>query len=715
MALPDSVFDDSDLKNTTLPDSVFDDSDLKTINASNRLGGIGPYGLNLESSKDPQAFLAGIPKGFGELGANANKEITSLLNSLPSGTSSNLLSSLSGGLSDIGSNILNKKVPDNFISPPNPFEYSNNQDFLSRYLNKLEQSSPGSSNAGQFLGNMLALGPMSSTVSTIPGAIGTGAAQGALTNPNNPLVGASVGSVLGGIGGGVQKGLNWTGNTINDALNNSVNEAFQRLGIENAGLGERMQSPNLASFSQNVLPKTPFSGMAQNYQNINDQLNKSVSDAMNSIKPSVPIGQIPQDIQGYIKQTYKDVVNAKNEDFKNLDKNASDAGISVSQDEKLNTINNYLKNNQQRLFNAPQLALQPSVVKALQTYKDAAGGGFNTGKDVVDYMNALMPDEDFENTKDVISHLNDNYDANLKNTKDLLGYANKTRPNTFGDASLSAGIFNDNAYNAFKNDDPTSGKVWLDLKNATLRDMDNSGINNPEIKDEYNNIIGAYKDQYVPFLDPQIRKYLQPGSLADNPDLLISTFLKTGQNNQPTLLNKLMSKIPEDKKQDVGYYFLNKSLPRDDLGNPIMNRNTLVNLNKSLQNYDPQVRNQLIPQHVQQVLNDVETAQSSIINPMANPPTGQRIADLLGIGSLASLGFAAYKDPEHRNDYLAGIGAVAPGGRLAKIALTSPAIRNALQNVGNSAASKFSPLVASIVNNLMNSHSNNYQNGNNNQ
>lgn len=552
------------------------------------------------------AFGAAIPKGLGELGM---------------------------GTADIGKRLYNDFMlqPKNYQPVNDPFKYS-----PSSALGQLEAQHPTASGAGQLLGENIPL--LVGNPSSLEGLAGGSAATNAALNPQSPLPAGIIGGLTGAVGGAVGKGLNYIGNAAGKALQNPVAEAAQRLGLQNLPLGEMTQNPSLKNFSQNQLTRLPFSGAANNYADVGSQLDEKVSGALDSFKPTTPVGQIPGNIQDTLQAAYNSAQNMKRSLYNAIGSRADEIGTGVIPNNYLNGlddpttgthipgVNDLLNQSADVLSRSPELKLSNGTQDFLQKISDASAA-----------------------------------------------------PKPFSEASLVMGKLNNFASQLGAQGNSYEAGLIRNLRPLLQNDMEQAAYNSgdPSLINEWQKAQQHYANEIAPFDDPNIEKYLQSGSKADNPDLLIPSFLKTGTNNQPTLLNNLLSKMPDSQKNDIGYYFLTRSLPRDDLGHPIINTNTVTKFNDSLQNYDPQIRNALIPPQIQQTLKDVSTVKKQIPDLLLNPPTGKQGADLNALGGLAALGGG----PLLAGHPLLGaglLGGTLAGGRAANSLLTSPGVRNAL-------------------------------------
>lgn len=505
--------------------------------------------------------------------------------------------------------------------------------------------------------------------SFLPGSVYSAAQPG--STPGSTVAGG----IANMLGAGVGHGIGSAYNALGSALDNSTNKALDSLGI-NLPYGERVQNPQLAHFSQNMLARVPLSGASQVYTNASNKLNQAASDTLSQMKGSVPYSEIPKNLMDAVQDTAQDITKTKNELYSNVDQRAQEVGAQPDMQPYKDALGKIINQQGKHLFNNPELVMPPQDLNKLKTFYNAIGGNFSKPDDVVSYMNALT-DEGFEKPQDVIDYLNENYDTTLKNSKDLMGYANQLRPKSFANSSLTAGKLNDMAYQAGQSGNSYLAGQIRDARDGLLQGMQNGAENagDPGLMNAWDGAQQFYKNEYAALDDPSIKPYLKSGT---NPDLIVQHFVKTGAYAQPTLLNKLMSKLNPAEQQQVGYYFLSKNLPLDSAGNPIADPGAISTAYNSL---NPQIRQQLFG-NLNDKLGDISLVRKQIPDIYANPNTGKQGADLASYAAL----YGAYQAGHAMGGPAAGlaaVGSVLGGSRGINKLLTSPSIRNSLMNNKN--------------------------------
>jgi len=140
-------------------------------------------------------------------------------------------------------------------------------------------------------------------------------------------------------------------------------------------------------------------------------------------------------------------------------------------------------------------------------------------------------------------------------------------------------LFREKASKLFMSGDKYEGGIYNRLDKAAKKDIDEAlnASKDPQVmklRDDYRKF---YAEQWAPFEDKDIQKYLETGE--GDTDLILNTFLKTSRKtDRGSLLKKLTSKLP-DKQKDLLKYSYYKSAV-DNKGN--VNLGRLNTLHKAL-------------------------------------------------------------------------------------------------------------------------------------
>ena len=111
-------------------------------------------------------------------------------------------------------------------------------------------------------------------------------------------------------------------------------------------------------------------------------------------------------------------------------------------------------------------------------------------------------------------------------------------------------------------------RIYRQLRNALSRDVDeaieNSG--SAELRNAHKHAMQHYRNEVVPFEDPDIVKFTRKGG---DTDLILSHFLKGGQNDRANVLRKLLTKLKPNERNVVRSAYFSKALDEGGMVNPI--------------------------------------------------------------------------------------------------------------------------------------------------
>lgn len=562
-----------------------------------------------------------------------------------------------GAINQIGKLLYNLSptYPNDPSTPTNPADVmQNTNNPLTDFGKSLKQSNPIAYGAGSFIGQALPLvagGPeLGLTDLAAPYATSLARNAAAATannfafNPSDPVGNITGGVVGGALGASIPYGINAAAKYIKSAIDPEIQQASDYLGA-NLGMGELTQDPNLMKFSQNVLTKIPFSGAAQKYGDIANNLQGHIEDVLGNMSQGKSLDDIPKLLQSKLQDTYNDVSDQKDALYNKFGDYSRKNDISGNVDDFLSQAEN-IKNNNPEMYKQ----IQPIVDSIKQPINAATG--MRLGADM-------------------------------------------------GDLSLAAGKLNQVTRNYYKSPDPfvrSQGNDVDSLRDTLIQNMSDSAqkSGDPQAINLFNDAQSNYGQNYAPFLDKDVSQFLSQGKNADNPDAIVQKFLQPGQYGKPTMLNKFLSKLPDDQQKQVGYYFLSRNLARDPAGNPIADINKVTNNYGQLANLPQASKDALFSPSNQATLSAVSKVRSTLPNLTANPVTGARAADLapaIGAGILAK--DAATSEKPIRN--LALLAGLMGAGRLGKIAMFSPLARSILTS-GFGNKSYLPPLISAAMN-----------------
>lgn len=459
------------------------------------------------------------------------------------------------------------------------------------------------------------------------GQTAAGALSGAATtNPNESnffgilpsgKTGGSIESaLLNLLTGGAAKGLEAArpSNVLRGTLSH---EQLQKNVDVTAGtqtpLGDVISSPSLKRTFENILPYLPFSGASDAAQGVASDIKSQGKEIFSQLGVDKLGPNSGSELQDALKKAAADAREQKNKNYEIVNKMADDAGLNVGRDNFSNKAN-----------------------------------------DILNEIN-LSPELKREMPSDVLS--------------DLQSYADNKEGNTLKLSNIFKGKLGDKASDFYTNGRMYEYGFMKQLQDALGNDIDSSieKSGTKALKDEYAQAQKDYQDKFAPFEDPDIVKYTRQGG---DPDLILSHFIKTGQNDRATLLQKLVSKMSPTSKTLPLQMYLAKSLDNGEV-NPLTFKTLYDKLGdnqKKVLINDDKTRDML------ENYSDLVKKNTSPLTIMANPKTGQQNLDTQNTALLALLGHMASGNIGALG--LAG-GAVA-GSRLATKALTSEAVRNAL-------------------------------------
>lgn len=222
--------------------------------------------------------------------------------------------------------------------------------------------------------------------------------------------------------------------------------------------------------------------------------------------------------------------------------------------------------------------------------------------------------------------------------------------------------------------DRGKSKVFFNLSNALKSDLKDSlkSSGNKDLQSAFQNAEKDYAENYSPFLDKQIYKYI--GGNKDS-DLIIQDFIRTGKKTDRANLIKQMSKTLQGQQEKLPYAYFSSALDKE--GNLIPSE-----LHKLVKNLGKNQFKALVPnQSLRKSLQDYSRLykmNAEGVHIMSNPKTGARGKDWMGslLASMATGGAGALKAGVP--GLLGGLFAAPAISRVATNMLTSPKIRESL-------------------------------------
>lgn len=458
------------------------------------------------------------------------------------------------------------------------------------------------------------------------GLVGQSSATGAATNAlegNSAKEGALGGAIGGAIGA---TAIPLAGKAINKLRPSSLlksnlsNEELKRNLEATSGtdtpLGRVIDSPSLNFVHENILPHVIGSGATDKMQKTANSITEKGHSLLGKIKGDVDPGDLNFKLKSALQKASQEARNEKNAGFEKLNKIADESGLQVNR----------------------------------ENFKSKAN-------EVIDEINKSP-------------ELKEEFSPNLY--KDLLRYSSNEKGNNLKLTNIFRGKLGDKANELYQAGKMHEYGIVNDLKEALSNDINSSfeKSGNKELKDAYQKNQKDYAEKFAPFEDKDIVKFTRKGG---DPDLILSHFLKGGKNDRSNLLDKLISKLPEEDKSLISYAHFSKSLDENGKLDPIKMKSLYEKLGEKQKK--TLIRDEKLKDELKNYSRLIDKNKESF-DLMRNPKTGARNTDLL-IKLTQLLGGTA----------AGGLGGLlgttvgsAIAGRGATKALTSEKLRNNLIN-----------------------------------
>lgn len=375
-----------------------------------------------------------------------------------------------------------------------------------------------------------------------------------------------------------------------------------------SGLGDVIQNPKLKRFQENVLASVPFSGVQRSQMKTAEKIKSETDGILENLKPAKIEEDSNKQLYDNLMDAFDTTRNQKNALYTERNAYADNLkgfkAVGTNLYEEIKKLENSLAKNEFE-------ALVPADVRAEINKLSKIGKQekyFDIGKD-----------------------------------KTLIEKTRTVAPSgTMQEISLAKGTLNDAWLDAKISGNTSKARVLNNLRGAIKKDIDQSitKFGDDKLKSMHNEAEKFYKEDFAPFEEPEIAKFVYKGA---DPDTLLSSFIKTGVNDRGNLSNKLINKLlPEDKKLP-GYSYLSRGV--DDSGTKVIPE---ANPTKVVQLYNKLGEKQqksLFPDAadrsaLNRLTNAVKLNQEAL-NLMFNPKTGQRnleMGGLLGAGAATAAG-----------------------------------------------------------------------------
>lgn len=293
-------------------------------------------------------------------------------------------------------------------------------------------------------------------------------------------------------------------------------------------LGQAIDSVPMKGIQSTVLAYTPGSGMGKVYQQAGQSLSDRVGKVLNDLKPeseetNLSVGK---KIQNSLKKSYENVQQESQNKYMDFSKSADDLGIQVNTDNYKNYAANKLKQLNENL----------------------------SGNSELRKLNKTQKSDLKEILEDVVN----------------------AEPKSFQNAALATADLNDAIKDYSGPGNKYIRKSLNKLKLSLNKDIELSAIQsgNPEINQKYLDAKEHFANNVAPFESKQIYPYVRSIN-PKSPDTLLQTFIKTGQYDQPELLDQLISKSSDSERKAIAHEFLTKGL-RENMGTTDINEDKIL-------------------------------------------------------------------------------------------------------------------------------------------
>lgn len=426
---------------------------------------------------------------------------------------------------------------------------------------------------------------------TLSGAIGknaiAGFGYGNLMNPDNRLEGGTTEGLLSGLGGALGHGISKLVPSNLFKTNISPEKLLENMNVArgtNTGLGDVIESPFLKRQYENVLPKILGSGAENTMQGTAAQVTSRGNDLLNQMLGGNSPSGVGQALQKALKKSYNEVLQKSSNNYSEIDKLANLQDIGVRRENFSSKALELLKNSM--ASKELRRELSPDMLNDLKFYSEKPykpRGSY--------WEKSSLP-------------------------------ANDAQP--FNSTNIFRGELGKKAAQAFMDKDKYGYRIYSSLKDALTKDIDEAIPKDASnlMRQKYDIAQNFYKTSVVPLEDKNILKFTREGG---DPDLLLSSFVKTGTQDRGSLLRKLSDNLQPHLKGLLPYGFFSKAIENGEL-NPLK----LRTLYKSL---GPTQKEALFSQpELAKSMSDYSKLvgmNTESLTQMFNAKTGQRALDTL--------------------------------------------------------------------------------------
>lgn len=347
-------------------------------------------------------------------------------------------------------------------------------------------------------------------------------------------------------------------------------------------LGDVLESRGIKRLYENVISKLPFSGASARMEKTGAQVLQKADEITEDLYKNVSPFEANERMSEKLNSNYLKERKEKQRLYSDADKIARDNNITVSPDKFAKTAADY----SEAIEDTNILKFEPSMRKAFSKLANYKKGS--------------------------------NKDASLSEANILKGifghYAKVYAKSPDADKRMLSGVFNE---------------LRKDLSADINKSIQKSG--NEELKSAYDAAEKNYRENFSKYLDKNIYKFI--GGNADK-DMLATTFLKTGKTaDRANLAGSLSEVLKKDSNLLTQSYFARAF---DNEGK--LNYGELARLVQKLgpKQLNAVVKNPSLRKNLQDY-KKLYKMNTKAVNRVANPETGQQLADFL-VPAISTLG-----------------------------------------------------------------------------
>lgn len=373
-------------------------------------------------------------------------------------------------------------------------------------------------------------------------------------------------------------------------------------------LGDIIESPFLKSLQENVLDKTLLSGTEARQTRLANQVQQEAQRLLDGKLAANPTMSANESFKRTLESLYQAQTNIKRKLYEPVDQIARAENFTP----ELNNAAAYAKSVQKSLLSSPLMQSDPSMRQVVARLTGIA----EPSKTTTTASAILGPDG-----KPAAMHTT-------------------TQTPSIADVKYIASVLDKEGTRLLKNADSPSrkyGQIYQKLANqlrADLKDTINTK-GSPQLRGALEAADANFAENFAPFLDNEIHKYLDPDVA---PDTIARDIIQPGQEDKFSRIEKIQRLMPDNQKNALGIAYLRGALDQEGQ----------IDLNKLVQRLDrlkPKQFEALFPDpKIRQQLQDftaLKRMSNEALNAMFNPKTGQRALGIIPIAQTFVSGMQA--------------------------------------------------------------------------